>query len=269
MYDQLETEDLSIVVMNNQFSSTNFLSRAKIKEIIECIPSLSCYGSDKWARRPPSPEAFQLLIKIVYEGALRIDEGLKIRVNDFNPNNSELSLPETKTGWRSCKCAVYESIPGTRRKKLISTQNNCHMCHGKGKLRVTQYTNLPRWLSTEIIEYIRKNNLQENDYLFGSPSFPRKHISYGFVQKYLPEITEKCQLKISAKYKIRRTSQLYTHIFRKSKAKQMLIDGFTLGDVSKKLRHRDASTTTIYILSEDEDLARKEQELELKSFDEY
>lgn len=252
-----------------KFSSTNFLGRSEIKKIINCIPELSCYDDGTWARKPLPPEAFQLLIKITYEGALRIDEGIKIIGGDISYGNRELRLGQTKTGWETCRCAVMEHVPGARKRKIVQTDKNCKKCFGVGKFRIPQFTNLPVWLINEISVYVKKNNIKPDQYLFESPSFPGKHISYGFVQKYLPEITQKCHLQISARYKVRRINQLYSHIFRKSKAKQMLIDGLSLGDVVKKLRHKDAMTTTIYIMSENEDLARKEHETELQSFEDY
>lgn len=268
-------EDIANSSILQQFKTTNFITRPMLVKIVDKIPSLECYKRPSWTKKPLEPKAFQLLIKSIYEGAMRINEVVGLKVKDINFQTNEVTLRETKTGYKICKCADVQyyggkhSGDGGRVYKIVKGDKKCKECLGKGKLRIPQFTSFPAWLTKEIAAYVLEKKLKNEDYLFSSPSFHGKHISSKWAYNQIRELTNLCDFKIYARNKIKRIENLYTHIFRKSKAKQMLLDGFTLGEVSKKLRHQDVSITTTYILAEFEDLANKERELELKSFSDY
>lgn len=247
--------------------TTNFLNRNQIQKLIKTIPKVSCYNRNTIARRPLGSEAFQLLIKIQYDGALRITEASNIKPKDIDFQISELELPNTKTGWEWCKCAKLKKGPawtnkgGIKIRGLISVDKNCKKCNGKGKLRVPQFTSLPTSLTKEIENFIKKRNIDSKDYLFASPSFPHQPIGRKWIWQYLVEAGKLCNLNILARYKKKRIKNVYTHLIRKSKAKQMLKDGFEIGEVAAKLRHLDIKVTTTYVKAEHEDLVKKEREI--------
>ena len=241
--------------------SKNFLNREQIYKLIAFIPDLSCYRPKTRSRKPLDAESLDLLTKIVYEAALRIDEGINIKVKDIDFEFEEIVLPNTKTGIKWCKCAETEIVGNLGKKSLVSCDESCQKCKGKGKIRFDQHAWIPKWLLTEIKLFIAKRKLSKKQYLFESPSFPGKSISYEWIWKTYKELGNISGFDIVARYPIRKTKGIYTHFFRKCKAKQMyFIDKFTLTEISKKLRHTgDLRSLLTYIQADEEDLRDKER----------
>ena len=94
----------------------SYLLSEEFVKVVEEIPNLKCYTNQVFSRKPLESEKFQLLCKIAYYGALRINEAIPIKVKDIDPVGYNLKLPETKTGYVWCKCAITETI--NKRKKL-------------------------------------------------------------------------------------------------------------------------------------------------------
>lgn len=239
----------------------NFLKRDQIYQLISFIPSLDCYNKKQQARKPLDAIAFELLTKVAYEGAFRIDEAINIKVKDIDFKFEEIELPNTKTGRKWCECAKTEMVGHTRKRKLISCDPKCLKCKGVGKIRTKQHGWIPKFLMKELEEFILKRKLSKGQYLFESPSFLGQSISYEWVWKTYKELGFKSGFEILARYKVRKTVGMYSHFLRKCKAKQMyFIDGFTLTEVAKKLRHAgDLRSLLAYIEADEEDLRQKER----------
>lgn len=91
---------------------------------------------------------------------LRTIEGFRARVEDFDFNNNLLTLPETKTGYKRCKCSKWEK--GTR--KMISCDSNCSKCKGQGRIRVNQYTTIWRNAAAILKDYFVRMNYGPKDH---------------------------------------------------------------------------------------------------------
>lgn len=235
--------------------TTDFLNPDQVKEFISKIPELSIYHRDIYNRKPLSSKSFQLLIHTIYDGALRAGEGRTILVQDLeNLRYGRLNLPHTKTGWDWCKCASHQ------KKKLISCDLNCKKCKGTGKILRPQWTTISESLAKKLYKFINQNKLGKKDYVFASPSFPKQPISRDWLYKNIREVGTLCNIEIFGQRKSRLMKNLYSHIFRRSKAIQMDHDGASIGMIATKLRHTDIRVTTTYIKTGIGDLEKWEKE---------
>lgn len=235
--------------------STDFLSKKQVRQFVTTIPELPIYQREIYARQPLPGRYFQVLIELIYDAALRMGEGREVKVEDLDLEYARINLPRTKTGWDWCKCATHE------KRRLISCDKNHNKCEGRGKLRRPQSTTLSVPMAKKLHKFIQEEKLQSWQYLFRSPSFPKQSISDHWVWEWTREVGRLCDFKIFAERKHRIIKDVYTHLFRRSRAIQMDIDGATLGTISRKLRHMDVKTTTTYIQSSISDLQKWEKEL--------
>jgi len=241
--------------------TTNFLTRDQVDEFIETVPKLNCYEKSSHARKPLPIPGLKLYTEIIYDGALRATEALNIKLKDVDIDYLELKLPLTKSGWRWCKCTTLEKRMGSNRNFLVSCDKSCRVCKGTGKKRIPQFTTLSPRVMKLISNYRDEVNIKGENYLFKSPSYPKQPIDYSWIYRRFVELGKLCNLKIFARYEIRRTKNIYTHIFRKSKAKQMDLDRFPIGVISAKLRHADITITTEYLKADLQDLKKVEGDL--------
>lgn len=241
--------------------TTNFLTKDQLLEFVKRVPELSCYEKNIMARKPLPIEGLQLYTQVLYDGALRATEGLNIKLEDVDIDYLELKLPLTKSGWRWCSCATLEKRMGSNRNFLVKCNPKCRVCKGTGKKRVPQFTTLSPTTMKMIEEYRDKFHIKNPNYLFKSPSFPKQPIGYHWIYDRFVELGKMCDFKIFARYEIRRIKNVYTHLFRKSKAKQMDLDHFPVGVISAKLRHADITITTEYLKADLQDLKKVEGDL--------
>lgn len=234
--------------------ATDFLQKDQVKEFIENIPQLEVYQGKIHARKPLPEQHFELYTKIIYDAALRSGEGRSIKVEDLDLEYARIKLPRTKTGWDWCRCSKHE------KRILLSVDPGCRKCLGIGKLRRPQFATVSEGIAKEIYQFIQEEDLPKNHYLFTSPSFPKQEISRDWIWKHIKEAGNLCSFDIFAERKVRVIKGFYTHLFRRSRAIQMDLDGAPLGVISKKLRHMDIKTTSTYIRSSIADLQKWEKE---------
>lgn len=252
----LNTEQLRELIRKRP---TNFLTPDMIKTLIENVPKLSCYKPKGPGRKPLEVERMQLLIENTYQPALRIDEGISLDITSFDADTGKVLIKHSKTGYEFCECAKKELRPNARRYSLVSCDTSCKMCGGTGKIRLLQKAPTPIWLIKKNMDLAKDWKVKK--FFFRTPSFPDQPIGYEWVRNQLIELGEICKFKIHAEYKKRTIDQMYTHIFRKSKAKQMLLDGFNLADIMTQLRHSNIETTSRYLSAGLDDLGNKYQEI--------
>lgn len=242
---------------------TNFLTPEMVKEFVENIPRLECYNSSNPNVRKPLPAyAFQLYIRGLYEGAMRAGEFRLVKLEDFDFNIYEIKLLHTKSGWRWCKkCSVTKRYTHVNRKYLVSCDPDCKKCDGTGKERRPQFTWFSKSLMKEFKDFAKDNHLNKVDWFFKSPSFPKLAFGYNTIGERCREVGRLCNFNILARYEVRRVRNIYTHIFRHSKAQQMDRDGIPIGTISKKLRHSNIQITTRYIQADLDDAKKVEGDM--------
>ena len=233
--------------------ATDFLTIPQVNAFISNIPSMQIYSKNVYARKPLTAHHFQLFIKITYDAALRSKETRFIRVKDLDLPYLTISLPETKTGWEWCKCSKHE------KRRLISADPGCKKCKGEGKLRVPQTAIISEDLAKEIHAFIQFEDLKPHQFIFRSPSFPNQPISYSWIKNAMKEVGKITEIEIFSTRKKRVLKNVYTHLFRRSKAIQMDQDHAPIGVIAQKLRHKDIKTTTTYIKSSLGDLRQWEE----------
>lgn len=234
--------------------ATDFLSKDQVKEFIENIPKLEIYEDSTQARKPLPVEHFQLYTKVIYDAALRSGEGRQIKVEDLDLEYARIKLPRTKTGWDWCSCSKHQ------KRVLLSVDPGCRKCEGIGKLRRPQFATVSEGVAQEIYSFIQDYKIPKSHFLFTSPSFDKQAIGREWIRKHIKEAGSLCSFDIFAERKVRVIKGFYTHLFRRSRAIQMDIDGAPLGVISRKLRHMDIKTTSTYIRSSIADLQKWEKD---------
>jgi len=117
-------------------TESNFISESDFEKLLDSIPN----QLHKNTRM--SEEDWRMLFRVMYGCALRIKECTKLTPQSFDLDNRILTLAETKTGWKHCKCSKWESIPNSKQKKLAYADKDCKKCHGEGWIRVAQKTTI-------------------------------------------------------------------------------------------------------------------------------
>jgi len=237
-------------------TATDFLTIPQVNSFISNIPSMEIYSKDVHSRKPLPAHYFQLFIKTSYDAALRSIETRNIKIKDLDLPYLTINLPETKTGWEWCKCSTHA------KRKLINFDPDCKKCKGIGKIHYTQSAPISEAIAKEIYGFIQAEDLKENQYLFPSPSFPTQPISYSWIKNAMKEVGKITNIEIFSKRDKRILKNVYSHLFRRSKAIQMSRDGADIGMIAQKLRHKDIKTTTNYIKSSFSDLREWEQKQE-------
>lgn len=90
----------------------------------------------------PDAKTLQLLLKIIYHGMLNVKEAVNIEKDDIDPNNRQIILRKTKTGWTKCQCHGLDK--------------NCKNCGGKGRYQKPEkaiFSSEKLW--EEIRDYLR------------------------------------------------------------------------------------------------------------------
>ena len=197
-----------------------YMDKALFESFIEKIP---------FVLKPQKMSIYQiqLMFKVLYSGAMRINEVLQITPNDVMPNK-RIRLRYTKTGWKNCDCSIWKYYP----KRLDKVDLNCSKCHGQGKVRTIQYA----WITDQVY-----NELQEfvKDLPKDMRIFP---ISDRMALNYANEV-------MGAR----------THTFRHSRLTEMINTGQIQPDmVRQKARHTNLQVTSEYIQS-NPDLAQKRE----------
>ena len=129
-------------------TTTNYLSPADFKKMVDAIPLVTEYNKSKLLsiqkNRVPDPKKIQACAWIQYCMALRVSEGFPLHREDFDFDMNILTMQRTKTGFKKCKCSKW------KKRALVSVDKDCKTCEGRGKKRVPQFTSispdLPEWV---------------------------------------------------------------------------------------------------------------------------
>jgi len=169
-------------------------------------------------------QQFITLYKIMYGSALRVSEALMLQVKDLDLKNCIITIRNAKTGFKKCKACKGQG---------------CKKCNWSGKIKKAQFTTILPNDSNLLTKYIQQYKLGKNDYLFKT--------TRQTVWKYGKKAGKKARLNIFEMQEERAIHGVWTHLFRKSRAKQMLQDGASEELVKLKLRHSMSDVTWRYI----------------------
>jgi len=205
------------------FKAANYLSPEDFDEFL--------LGFDKVNSYKATPEIMKFCANIQYYCALRISEVLTLRRDDFDLKNRILTLSNTKTGFKKCKCSTWE------KKKLVTSDDSCVKCKGIGKYRIKQYTTIPRPLIVVISEYLK--SMKYNKLIF---NFNRTT-----AWKSYKQAGETSQLEIREQQEERNIEGVWTHLLRSSYIKFMRENNASVELCAAKLRHKEKSAVDHYL----------------------
>jgi len=170
---------------------TNYMPPEEFKKLLD-------YINEHVRVRGFKPYDIVMLFKLCYECGLRINEALKLDVNDFDFDLKEIDLGITKTHENDA-CTIPPEFVKTL-KSYIDTK--------QGRIWVVSRQAVYEWL---------KKWGKELD-----------------IPSLITPQTKTHEKTVS-------------HIFRKSKGKDMLYNNAPLNVIMNKLRHNDLATTTTYL----------------------
>lgn len=186
-------------------TTTNYLSPADFKKMVDAIPLVTEYNISKLhkfqADKVPRPSKIQAVLWVQYCHGLRISEVLGLMPQDFNFERNILTLERTKTG--------FKKVDGK-------------------KVRKKQYTSIPPDLPKWVKEHIQA--WQHTDYLM----FP---FTRQLIWSYVKKAAVMAHLELGEQQDERYIEGAWTHLIRKSRAKMMIEKGASEVMVKVKLRH--------------------------------
>lgn len=207
------------------FKEQNYLDQEDFAKFLDSFDGIS---QNNYKAKP---ELLKICASIEYYCALRISEVLTLKRDDFDLRNRILTLQNTKTGFRKCKCSKWE------KRVLISSDTKCSKCKGLGKYRVKQYTTIPKPLIIILSDFLK--SLRYNKNLF---SFSR--IS---AWKYYKIAGKNANLEIREQQFERSIEGVWTHLLRKSYLKWMRKNGASIELCEVKARHSEKRSIDHYI----------------------
>ncbi|MAG60268.1 hypothetical protein CL619_00630, partial [archaeon] len=143
-------------------------------------------------------EKHQLMIKLLYATGMRVSELTSLQVKHFEFDQNY--------GW------VRNGKGGKDRLFIVAVK-----------------------LKKEIVQWIEKNSLQNDDWLF--PGSARNHISASTIRKILKDSARKVGI----------TKNVHPHTMRHSFATHLIQNGYAVTDVQPLLGHNSMQTTMIYL----------------------
>ena len=200
-----------------------YMDKALFDSFIEKIP---------FVLKPQKMSIYQvqLMFKVLYSGAMRINEVLQITPNDVMPDK-KIRLRYTKTGWKNCDCTIWEYYP----KRIKEQKPGCLKCHGQGKVRTIQYAWITDQVYNELQEFIK--DLPKDIRIF--------------------PITDRMALNYANDVMGART-----HTFRHSRLTRMIRTGqIDPDEIRQKARHANLQVTSNYIQSNTDLAQAKENEV--------
>jgi integrase len=204
---------------------SNFLSESDFELFLDSLRlmlesnqrSLRKYGKDL----SMPIEGFIELFRLTYGSALRISETLNIYPGDIDFDRRIITLNQTKTGFKKCrKCKGL----------------GCEKCDNLGKIRKPQRTTIHPNYSYSLRSYFKGKDQTK-------PLFSTNRITLWDYAKKAGRLV--AGLDVFEQQDERLIQGVWTHLFRKSRAQQMMIDGKEAGEdsdfvyelVKVKLRH--------------------------------
>ena len=193
----------------------NYLNPEQIESFINILPQVIS------TRKQFKAIDIQMMVRIQYSCALRISEVLTLTPNDFDLINLILTLNNTKTGFKKCKCSKFKN------RKLISFDPKCSKCKGLGKIRKPQFTTI--W---------NKDKDAIRSYLKDKPTHkPLFQITRLTAWRYYKKAGILLGLHIREQQEERAIEGIWTHLLRKCNAKLMERKGANETLIKLKLRH--------------------------------
>lgn len=143
-------------------------------------------------------EGFVELFRLAYGSGLRISETLQLTKDDIDFAKKIIKIRFAKTGWKKCKdCKGY----------------GCRVCDKLGKIRKTQYTTLHPNYADSLRVYMSK--------VTGPYLFATNRVTLWSLAK---KAGNEAGLHVFEQQKERMIEGVWTHLFRKSRAQQMMLD---------------------------------------------
>jgi len=246
--DLAMNKNVAISTQNLAFNAIIFLYKRVLH--IEIEGNIRAVRSNKLARIPvvlTQQEISDILVKVsgvsgliirlMYGGGLRISEAMRLRVNDFDFERSNLTIHESKGG-NDRNTLLPVSLHEPLRKQ-ISKARALHEEDLKAGFGVVylpnalarKYRNAPTEFGWQ---YVFPARSRSNDPRGGE--IRRHHIHPSAVQKQLKKIAKELGI-------IKRVTP---HILRHSFATHLLENGTNIRMVQSLLGHKDVKTTEIY-----------------------
>lgn len=178
-----------------------------------------------------------LMVELMYAAGLRVTELHRLRVQDFDFDNNQLYIRDSKGG--KDRATLFPEILHERMRKqlaFVSKQHLKDLENGFGEV------SLPHALSRK---YPKAGKSIGWQYVFPSTSLsadPRN----GLMQRFHVHISSIRKTIKLAKSKTNITKRITTHVFRHSFATHLLEDGVNIRIVQTLLGHKDVKTTEIY-----------------------
>ena len=139
----------------------------------------------------------KLIVKLIYSAGLRVGEVVKLKIRDF-----EFSY---NYGW-------IRNGKGNKDRLFI----------------------IAKKLKNEIIDFIEKNKIGYDDYLFEGY---KGHLTVRTVQVIVKEAAKRAKI----------TKNVYPHMLRHSFATHLIQNNYTVTDVQPLLGHKNLETTMLYL----------------------
>jgi integrase len=182
---------------------TNFLSEQDFEKFLNSLRHLLESNQKTLAQvgrgLVQSVEAFIVQFELLYGSALRVSESFSIYPEDLSFDKNILTLNHTKTGFKKCKNCKGAS---------------CDKCQGLGKIRKAQHTTIHPKFKNRLYDYVAK--LPK-----GRPIFKGNRIT---LWSYAKRAGEHAGLNVFEQQDERLITGVWTHLFRKSRAQQMMLD---------------------------------------------
>jgi len=203
---------------------TNFISYDEFNNFLSELAMLLVENEQKLFqtnRKLSMPGAdFVELFRLLYFSALRVSEALYLKASDVDLDKRILTLRVTKTGYKKCNACKG---------------SGCEKCDQRGKLRKPQYTTIHPWNIPTLYMCVAVKN--HDEYLFNTNRYT--------LWNYAKKAGKRAGLKVFEQQDNRLIEGVWTHLFRKSRAQQMILDGKAAGEdrdyllelVKIKLRH--------------------------------
>ena len=166
--------------------------------------------------------------RVQYSIAGRISEILDLEPNDFDLNHRILTLPETKTGWKHCKCAKWE------KNKLLSVDENCKFCKGEAWIRVPQKTTILPYDIPKLEKFLESHD--KDEVIF--------KVSRGTMWRYYKNASILGGLNLFEAKDVINIEGAWTHLLRSSCAKMYEDLGAKESLIAKNLRHSPGRNVT-------------------------
>lgn len=180
-------------------------------------------------------DLFVLFFNMLEGCACRVSEIIKLEKRDIDLEHRILTIRKAKTSKRLCKCSHYKKV--NRRRIIVVDDKSCTKCSGERVIFKDQFTTvLARDIPT-LAKYTE--NLSDCDKVF-----PR--ISRMTAWQYAKNAGIMAGLPIFEQQEERKVDGVWTHLFRKSRAKIMEDLGAKESLISRKLRHSAKNVTQVY-----------------------